>query len=256
MDITENSIVLRTGKFRENDVWVKLLTANHGIITVFAFGASRSRRRFTGCLDSYNHILSRVSSSKNGQFLNLQEASLLGSFSHIRADWKKQGFVANCIRFLEALGVNPFDAEKVFTLTKALFHYIDETKDVHPMIPILYRYRMATEYGYGLDVSKCFQCSKELGKERTQNTSTQNKAYFLVSEGYFVCQACKPQGMMALYASKECLDFLNFIQEFSPEHWGTYTLNSETWREIGRIIDALVRYHLGIEWTEGRFKRT
>lgn len=245
MDFIENSIVLRIGKFRESDIWVKMLTANHGILTVFAFGGSRSRRRFTGCLDSYNYITSRVSSSKNGQFLNLQEASLLESYSNIRVDWKKQGLVANCIRFLEALGVNPLDSDKIFAITKALLLFINETESIHPMIPFLYRFRMAAEYGYALDITHCHKCGQNLDAD----------AFFLVSEGYCICKACKPQGVMSLYASKECLDILANIQEYSPLYWGQYNPSPEVWREVGRIIDALVRYHLGVEWVEGRFKR-
>jgi len=245
VDVTQNSIVLRTGKFRESDLWVKMLTANHGMLTVFAFGGSRSRRRFTGCLDSYNYIVSRVSSSKNGQFLNLQEASLLESYSNIRVDWRKQGLVANCIRFLEALGVNPIDSNKIFALTKALLLFINDAETVHPMIPLLYRFRMAAEYGYALDVTHCYKCGKNLD----------TGAFFLVSEGYYVCHSCKAQGIMSLYASKECLDILANIQEYSPTYWGQYTPSAEVWREMGRIIDALVRYHLGLEWSEGRFKR-
>ncbi len=245
MDLTENSIVLRTGKFRESDVWVKMLTANHGMLTVFAFGGSRSRKRFTGCLDSYNYILSRVSSSKNGQFLNLQEASLLESYSNIRVDWKKQGLVANCIRFLEALGVNPVDADKIFLITKALLLFINKAESVHPMIPLLYRFRMAAEYGYALDASRCYTCGQSLDAG----------AFFLVTDGYCVCKSCKPQGIMSLYASKECLDILVHIQEYSPEYWGEYKPSTEVWREMGRIIDALVRYHLGLEWADGRFKK-
>lgn len=245
MDFIENSIVLRVGKFRESDIWVKMLTVNHGILTVFAFGGSRSRRRFTGCLDSYNYIVSRVSSSKNGQFLNLQEASLLESYSSIRIDWKKQGLVANCVRFLEALGVNPLDSDKIFAITKALFLFINEAETIHPMTPLLYRFRMAAEYGYALDISHCYRCGQSLDAN----------AFFLVTEGYCVCNACKPQGVMSLYASKECLDILAHIQEYSPLYWGQYTPSPEVWRETGRIIDALVRYHLGVEWSEGRFKR-
>ncbi len=245
MELTEKSLILRTGKFRENDMWVRMLTPNHGMLTAFAFGASRSRRRFMGCLDSYNHVISRFSSSKNGQFLNLQETSLLESYGNIRHDWRKQGLVANCIRFLEALGVSAHDSQKVFEITQSLLLFINENSELHHMLPLLYRYRMAAESGYALELDQCQFCQNDL----------HSGGLFLVSDGRFVCKTCKPLGISALTASKECLELLQFIQDNSPLYWGQLDISAQTWRESGQIIDALVRYHLGLEWVDGRFKR-
>ncbi len=255
MELTENSLILRTGKFKENDLWVKMLTPSHGILTAFAFGASKSRRRFTGCLDSYNYVLSRISSSKNGQFLNLQETSLLESYSTIRKNWQKQGLVANCINFLEAFGVSSIEANKIFALTKAFLFFVNELDEkkqkLNPVLPQLFRFRMAAESGYSLDFTNCRNCNCSFEKEENR----QNGAYFLVSEGYFVCRNCKPLGMMTHFASSECLMILENVQESTPDNWDKYQICSEAWREVGRIIDALIRYHLGFEWHEGRLKR-
>ncbi len=251
MELTESSLILRTGKFRENDMWVKMLTPNHGILTAFAFGASRSRRRFTGCLDSYNYVISKISSSKDGQFLNLQETSLLESYSTIRRDWQKQGLVANCINFLEALGVNPTESKKIFEITKSFIFLIDTLDEMglsnkfNPIFPQLFRYRMATESGYALNLSNCSSCGQKLSFG----------SYFLVSDGYFVCKHCKPLGIISLTANKDSLEILQEVQSNCPTLWGNFQVSAEIWREVTKIIDALVRYHLGVEWADGRFKR-
>lgn len=246
MDISENGIVLRVGKFRENDLWVHLLTASHGMLTAFAFGGSRSRRRFTGCLDSYNYIVARASSSKNGQFLNLQEASLLESYTRLRTEWARQGMAANCIRFVEAVGVSPEDGEKCFLLTKDMLTLLDTIDNAHPVLPLFFRFRMASEQGYAPNMRTCIKCGDTF----------KDGAYYLASEGYCVCKTCKPIGATGHYACQESLEILATIQEYSPVFWGNYTITSPIWREIGRIIDSLVQYHLGLEWAEGRFKKT
>lgn len=246
MEFTENALVLRVGKFKENDLWVSLLTATRGIITVFAFGGSRSFRRFAGCLDSYNYIIARVTSSKNGQFLNLQEASLIESYIRLRSDWNRQGMVANCIRFLEALGISPEDAENNFLLVKSLFELFDKADNVHTMFPLLYRFRLAAEQGYVASLSHCAKCQKQLNEG----------AFYATTSGHFLCKDCKEIGIMNLFASKECLDILQNIQEYSPIFWQNISVSSDTWREMGRVIDSLVRYHVGLEWSEGRFKRS
>ncbi len=252
MELTESSLILRTGKFRENDLWVKMLTPNHGILTAFAFGASRSRRRFTGCLDSYNYVISRISSSKNGQFLNLQETSLLESYSTIRKSWQKQGLLANCINFLEALGVNSTESTKIFAITKSFIFFVNSldemglaSKSGH-IYPQLFRYRMATESGYALDLNSCRLCGQGL----------QSGSYFLISEGYFVCKHCKPLGITSHYADKTSLDILFAVQGQCPTLWGNLENSADGWRAVTKIIDALVQYHLGVEWVDGRFRRS
>lgn len=247
MEFIDNGIVLRIGKFRETDLWVRLLTHNHGIITAFAFGGSRSRRRFSGCLDSYNYITARVASSKNGQFLNLQETTLLTQYKTLRTDFKRQGMAANCIRFVEALGVSPDeDSEKIFLLTKSMLHLLDSVESVLPMLPILFRLRIVAEQGYLLDPKICARCGKEL----------ENNSVFLVSEGYFTCASCKPLGTLGLAASRQTLDILGNIQEYSPEYWALENVDSAVFRELGRIIDAHILYHVGLEWNDGNFRRS
>lgn len=246
MEFNDSGIVLRVGKFRETDLWVKILTLHHGIITVFAFGGSKSRRRFSGCLDNYNFISARVVSSKNGQFLNLQETTLLDQYNALRINFKKQGMAANCIRFVEALGVTPDDSEKIFHLTKSMLFLLNSEENAFPMLPLLFRLRIVAEQGYLLDPHFCQRCGKVLN----------DTSVFLVSEGYFTCKTCKPLGSMGLIASKETLDILANIQDYSPEYWNLNNNDSAIWRELARIIDSHIRYHVGLEWNDGNFRRS
>ena len=105
MEWTDTALVLHVGRFREADLWVRLLALEQGLVTAFAVGGSRSRRRFTGCLDVFNVIRARVTASRDGQFLNMQESTLLEGPERLRRDWRRQGMAANCVRFMEALGV-------------------------------------------------------------------------------------------------------------------------------------------------------
>ena len=92
MEFSDQALVIRVGKFREADLWVRFLSAKRGLFTAFAFGGSRSRRRFCGCLDILNHVAVRVSRPKNGQaFLNLQEGALLSGPQRLRTDLDRLG---------------------------------------------------------------------------------------------------------------------------------------------------------------------
>ncbi len=77
-----------------------------------------------------------MASSKNGQFLNLQETTLLEQYQRLRTDFKRQGMAANCIRFVEALGVSPEDSEKIFLLTKSMLHLLNSVENAaHTVSP-------------------------------------------------------------------------------------------------------------------------
>lgn len=84
-------------------MWVRLLTRRHGVVRAFAFGGSRSRRRFSGCLDVMNFLRVRAVTSGNGRFLNLEEGVLVEGPQRLRSDLTRLGMAMNCVRFLEAM---------------------------------------------------------------------------------------------------------------------------------------------------------
>lgn len=147
-------------------------------------------------MDSYNTIAARMASSKNGQFLNLQETTLLEQYQRLRTDFKRQGMAANCIRFVEALGVSPEDSEKIFLLTKSMLHLLNSVENAFAMLPILFRLRIVAEQGYLLDPKICPKCGKIL----------EENSVFLVSEGYFTCLSCKPFCLVIFWKANKILE--------------------------------------------------
>ncbi len=103
MEWNDSAIVLHVGRFREADLWLKLLFRTHGVVTAFAFGGSRSRRRFCGCLDVLNTIACRVKRGRKGQYLTLEEGVLERGPRSLRGQWAHFGMLMNCVRFLDVL---------------------------------------------------------------------------------------------------------------------------------------------------------
>ncbi len=247
MEWTDTALVLHVGRFREADLWVRLLALEQGLVTVFAFGGSRSRRRFTGCLDVFNVIRARVTASRDGQFLNMQESTLLEGPERLRRDWRRQGMAANCVRFMEALGVPPDASPFSFSLLRELLGLLENEERPPELAPLFFRFRLAAEQGYAPDLRGCFRCGKPL--------DSFERAYVLVGEGLACCPDCRPRGGMSLALGQESLDVLRKVQEYSPSRWAALEPSPDSRREAGRLIDAFVRYHLGLEWVNGRFRR-
>ena len=246
MQWTDEALVLRTGKFRETDLWVRFLSREKGLVTAFAFGGSKSRRRFTGCLDVFNRISVSVASSRDGRFLNMQEATLLDGPDRLRRDWRRQGMAANCVRFLEAMGVPPDSSQGCYAITHGLFSLLEKEEEVPPATPVLFRFRLASELGYAPELAHCARCGQPL--------ADMQRAFFLVGEGAACCPSCRRPGDMSLSLDNEALDVLEKVKEYSPESWNRFAFSPDSGRQAARLIDAFVRYHLGLEWNNGRFK--
>ena len=246
MQWTDEAVVLRIGKFRETDLWVRFLSRDKGLVTAFAFGGSRSRRRFTGCLDVFNVLSVSVSSSRDGRFLNLREATLLEGPDLLRRDWRRQGIAANCVRFLEAMDVPPDSSRSCWELTRGLIRLLEQEEEALPVLPMLFRFRLAADQGYVPELTHCARCGRPLhGMQQVQ---------FVVGEGAPCCPSCRRHGDMSLPLGEEALDVLTKVKEYSPVAWNTLRPSPEGTRQAARFIDAFVRYHLGLEWINGRFK--
>ncbi len=255
MEWSDTALVLGVGRFREADLWVRLLTRRHGIVSAFAFGGSRSRKRFCGCLDLFNELQVSTRTTRNGMYLSLLEGNLIRGPRRLRTDWNRLGMFMNCVRFVEALGVPPDGATGAFLLLKDTLELLEEAESVQDILPVLFRLRLASQQGYAPALDVCASCGR---KEFDQ-------AGFLVSEGTVVCPDCLSQRGNIVEISGKSLDVLRQVQEDSPLRWrfltpgpsegpDTLLLPAER-RECARAVDGFVQYHLGLTWDRGRFRR-
>ena len=246
MEWTDTALVLRVGRFRETDLWINMLTKDRGLVSAFAFGGSKSRKRFCGCLDLLNVIRVRAKHSRKGPFLNLEEGSLLSGPQRLRTDWTRMGMLMNCVRFLEALGVAPDGAEAAFALMQQLFVLLEEAPDVHAALPTLFRLRLASDQGYVPDFSVCGVCGKRF--------DTNTGARFQLAEGHVACAACA-QSAEGILLRPEVHALLCAIQATPPEAWNQLAREAGQLRECLCLVDDFIQYHLGVVWQNGRFRR-
>lgn len=246
----DEAVVLRMGHFRESDLWLRLLCRGRGALTLFAFGASRSRRRFCGCLDVFNTLQCRVRVSGRGDFLNLEEAALLRAPRSLRADWRRMGLAANCLRFLEALGVDGEAAPESFALLEDLREMLEAGRPVPALLALFFRLRLAGALGFAPNLGQCGLCGAEV----------EERASFVVDEGLLLCPRCRAERPLAetrycVEVTRRGLDVLRAVQQTFPSAWPAEALPAPERRACARLIDGFVQYHLGLAWENGRFRR-
>lgn len=247
-EFSEQVLVLQVGKFREADLWVRFLSPTRGLLSAFAFGGSRSRRRFVGCLDIFNEISVRVSRSGRTSYLALQEGVLLKGVTRLRRDWRRFGLAVNCVRFLQSFGVGSEGAKESHFLMSRTLRLLEEAEKIPNPLPLLFRARLAFDQGYALAVDCCPRCGALFSAE---------SSWLFLNEGQVLCRRCASlAGGLRLPLGRESLAALHFVRHRSPDEWDKLVLSPLGAKEFARAVDGFIQYHVGIAWDKGRFVRS
>lgn len=245
MEFTDNIVILRVGKFREADLWVRFLSSTLGVASAFAFGGSRSRRRFPGCLDTLNEVLVKMTRSRGGKYLNLEEGTLLKGPRRLRADWERLGLAINCLKFVEAFGIGPDGAGKAHVLLKEALAVLEDADTVSFHFPLFFRLRLAAEQGYAPELDVCQVCGKSLAGYG---------GFFQIQNGGMRCSQCPPGGF-AVAINGAALEFLRIIKEETPSVWPSDFSERAVREQCARAVDGFIQYHVGLVWEHGYFRR-
>ena len=80
------ALVLRSVDVGESDRILHLLVPDSGRLTAVAKGARRSRRRFAGTLDLFNHLRVEVDRRSASSLPRLEQATMLEVFRPLRME--------------------------------------------------------------------------------------------------------------------------------------------------------------------------
>ncbi len=248
MESTEKTLVLKVGRFREVDAWVKLFSARKGVFTAFAFGGSVSRRRFLGCLDPFNVVTFKVKSQGATGYTYLLEGTLVASHPSLRSDPERLGMAVNCLKFLEAAHLGPSGAEAAYDLLVATLGALDAAQTPNRMLPLFYRARTAFDQGFRPDLDRCSRCGADL--------DAAGHASLLVEQGHLFCPDCAPYARgHQVGLGLDALAVCRVVRDARPTDWADLSLSPRARLECGRALDLFVEYHLGLTWDHGSFRR-
>ena len=246
MEFTERSLVLRVGRFREQDMWVRLLSPSQGLITAFAFGGCRSRKRFPGCLNSLGHVLFRVSRGRKGYF-NLEEGVLLNGFSGLKAEPDRLGMASNCCNFLQAAHIGNSDSSEICDLVLQVLESLEEGHAVSALFPLLFRARVAFAQGYSPVFDRCSRCNALLDPA--------GSCAFHPQDGRMVCKACTRAQDTAITAPVAAAMVLSRLKDFPPRKWMSWEPPREVRYACFQMVEALIEWHLGLRYNGKRYVR-
>ncbi len=247
MEFSEDVVVLRVGTFREVDCWVRFFSPGHGILTGFAFGGRRSRRRFCGCLDPLSLVRFRVSRDRRREYYCLEEGTLVNRYSGLKSDLKKLGMISNCVRFVESLALTPDGYAPAHALLTEMLETLDGAGGASWFLPVLFRAKMAFAQGYQPELRTCRECGQPL--------DVFPRAVFAVRDGGLYCLRCPSGNGQKISVSRETSRLLETLVRTGPVEWGGWIPPAVVREECAHLVDAFVQCHLGLTCDGNRFAR-
>lgn len=248
MESTEKALVLKVGRFREVDAWVRLFSPHKGLFTAFAFGGCVSRKRFCGCLDPFNLVQFKVKTQRSGGYTYLLEGALISAHRRLLQDNERLGMAVNCLKFLEAAHLGHSGSQAAYALLLGTLAALEESPAPLRLLPLFFRGRMAFDQGFAPEWRRCSGCGADMLQA--------DGARFVVEEGRVLCPCCRFEGRgTTLALGREALAVLTAVECSPPQEWARLDPGAKARMECARALDMLVRYHLGLTWEHGSFTR-
>lgn len=250
MEFSEKALVLRVGRFREIDAWVRLFSPSRGAYTAFAFGGCRSRRRFCGCLDVFNHVHFKVKTGR--AYHTLLEGRLVEGHAALREHPGRLGMAVNCLKFFEAVDVAPPGARAAHDLLLETLAVLSGESEPPRLFPLYFRAKVACDQGFFPSLASCHGCGAT-GADLAG-------AVLHVEEGRFTCPACQAAGRSAMSGrgvfmrlGRETVELVESTRRLGPAAWAGMEPSSAAAGEFSRLLDRFVAYHMGLTWEHGTF---
>lgn len=245
------ALLLRSVDFGESDRIVHLLTAGAGRLTAIAKGARRSRRRFPGTLDIFNHLAIHGRSKPRASMAFLEQARLLNPFLGLRSDPARYALASFLTEMLDRLspeGITGLEAERLFSYATESLGLIESVQP-NATLRLLLELRGFDALGLRPELGHCVRC----GRVPSETVALDHRVNFHIPDGGIVCSACaiRLDGLLPL-------DFgtLRRLESglASPiESLAEIELDAEGLAQAARLVFRFQRFHIGIELRSERF---
>jgi DNA repair protein RecO (recombination protein O) len=232
MEAAERALVLKVGRFKEHDAWVRLLHPGLGVQNAFALKL----------------VLFTMREARGGRYHSLEEGTVLNSFEGIRGDARLLGAARHCLKLVEAVQTGTEGAREIFELTVASLEALEGYAGPPEFLPTAFKARLLQLQGLLPDLSVCNACGRPV-----QNLSG---LFLEVDSGRLLCQDCRTQSRGGLALCPGSARTLDWLAKASPEAWGGLRVSRGVGRECRQVLELMLGWRLGLAWTGSRYERS
>jgi DNA repair protein RecO (recombination protein O) len=241
------ALVLRTVDFGESDRIVHILTPETARVTAIAKGAKRSRRRFSGTLDLFNHLAVHIERRRPAAMARLEHTRLLDAFPALRAApvrFALACYLAELIDRLAPEGVTGAESRRLFAAALAALRAV-AVRTPDERLRALLELRLLDALGLRPELSLCVRCGRTL--------DAGPRVAFHVGEGGPLCPGCTGPGDGIVEVHLGTLRALDQGLRLPLDRLDRLSLGADALAEASALLARFRRFHAGVELRSERF---
>jgi DNA repair protein RecO (recombination protein O) len=260
--IETEAIVLRVVDYGESDRVAHLLTPATSRLTVIAKGARRSRRRFPGSLDLFNHLAVHVERRRAHGLARLEQARLLESFPPLRTRPARFALACYLVELVDRLapeGTGGSDGRRLFEAAAGALRAI-AARPPEARLRLLLELRLLDALGLSPELGRCVRCGRALeapakraGSRAAKPAGTVELAGFHVAEGGPLCAPCAAPGDALVPVHLGTLRALEQGLQLPLDRLDRLSLGADAQREAAVVLGRFQRFHTGVELRSASF---
>jgi DNA repair protein RecO (recombination protein O) len=241
------ALILRSVDVGESDRILHLLVPEHGRVAAIAKGARRSRKRFAGTLDLFNHLRISLHRKRGPALARLEQAVLVRHYAPLRCDAARFALGCYLLELLDRLapeGGARRDTERLFRFALDSLEAIAEHRPDTALRTIL-ELRALDALGLRPELRRCVGCGTQLENDRSVG--------FHVADGGPVCGACGARRTGVLSVHLGTLRALDRALALDASRLDRLILPAHALAEARQVVGRFQRFHVGVELHSERF---
>lgn len=190
-NFTANGVILRETLYKESDKILKVLTAERGIISVYAKGVKNIKNKNSAAVQLFCY--SELEITKSGGRYILKSAILKDSFFGIRNTVEKYALACYITDVVSALCVEESDETDTCRLLLNTLFMLSKSDDTKPLWQIKagFELKLCSVLGFTPSMEYCALCdSKANIAEHNDSFKTNGFYMFLLAESSLICANC------------------------------------------------------------------
>lgn len=235
MQSVVHGVIIRAKTVGENRL-LTILSRESGVISVTAKGAGKPRASLTSSTELFCY--SRLTIFRYRDFNTVDSAETLQSFFSLRSDLTALALASYIAELCCELAPAEQEAEEYLRLLLNTLHFICEKKKSVWFLKALFELRLVSMAGFMPDLTACCECG---GFESAGMR-------FSIEDGSLICNNCKERAGGAISLSPAVLAAMRHIIYSQFEKLFSFSLSDSAERELCRVIERYLKYHLQREY--------
>jgi DNA repair protein RecO (recombination protein O) len=225
----DEGVVLRTQKLGEADRIITLLTRQHGRVRAVAKGVRRTRSKFGGRLEPFNHVDLQLYAGRSLDIV--QQAETLGAYGDpVAGDYGRYTAGTAMLETAERLTAEEKEpAVQQFLLLVGGLRTLADGSHAPGLVLDAFLLRSLAVAGYAASFDDCARCARP-GPH----------SFFNIAAGGAVCATCRPSGSVS--PARETLDLLAAL--LTGDWHQADASDARHRREGSGLVAAYLQWHL------------